>query len=272
MRNCAPMVSSPDRRVRPVPQEPEEELREFIPSTIPRPAAAFFLALGPVLAILGLFGWLRLVSGAPLSQVRGFSLADFLTDGVLLLLFIVPHSALARGFGKRILNKPFGPCGERPLYVFFSGLLLCLLCFFWKTTGPVLWDWNGLPHFFGRILQATGLILLFWSGLVLGSAHLFGIPHLKELRRGGAEPSAELIALAPYSLLRQPMNVGFILLLLGMTEVTPDRLLLGLITLAWILFVAPTEERDASLQFGEGYEHYKEQTPRWIPRVGHQEE
>ena len=146
------------------------------------------------------------------------------------------------------------------------------MCIFWKTTGPVLWDWNGIPHFFGRLLQATGLILLFWSGFVLGSAHLFGLPHLKELRRGGAEPTAELIALAPYSVIRQPMNMGFILLLFGMTEVTPDRLLLGLVTLTWILFVAPSEERDASLQFGEGYERYKEQTPRWIPRAEHQEE
>jgi len=266
------MASPSDRQLQPVPQEPEEGVGEFIPSTIPRPTAALLLALGPILAFLGFFGWLRLVSGAPLSLVRGFSYADFLTDATLLIVFIIPHSALARGFGKRILNKPFGPCGERPLYVFFSGLLLCLLCFFWKTTGPVLWDWNGIPHFFGRLIQATGLILLFWSGFVLGSAHLFGLPHLKELRRGGAEPTAELIALAPYSVIRQPMNMGFILLLFGMTEVTPDRLLLGLVTLTWILFVAPSEERDASLQFGEGYERYKEQTPRWIPRVGHQEE
>ena len=50
-------------------------------------------------------------------------------------------------------------------------------------------------------------------------------------------------------------------------EITPDRLLLGVVMGAWMLLVAPVEERDAELEFGEGYARYRRRTPRWIPRL-----
>jgi protein-S-isoprenylcysteine O-methyltransferase Ste14 len=57
------------------------------------------------------------------------------------------------------------------------------------------------------------------------------------------------------------------MILIGMPEVTVDRFLLLIGMGAWILLVAPFEERDAELQFGEGYAAYKTRTPRWLPRL-----
>jgi len=262
-----------DRRMRPVPCETETETIAFAPSSIAQPRAARWLALGVPLAVFGVFGWLRLISGAPLSLLEpGFQLSSLLKDLALLLLFILPHSVFSRGVGRRLLNRPFGPCGERPLFVFVSGITLVLMTQLWETTGPVLWDLNDWPHFVARCMQAVGLLLTTWAALVVGSALLIGLPHLKELRRGGAVPSAELIALAPYSRIRQPINLGILLMIAGMTEVTVDRLMLGLLTALWIFLAAPYEERDATLEFGEGYEIYLGDTPRWIPKKAPQEE
>lgn len=252
------------RKVEPIVEILEEA--ERTPSTVPRPTAAVLLLTGPVFAILGVMGWLMLIMGAPVSTPPEFRFGALLADLSLCLLFIVPHSLFARGLGRRWLNIPFGPCGERPLYVFISGVTLVLLAWAWQPFGPVLWASDGVVNILLRTIQFAGLVLAAWAAFVVGGAHMLGLPHLRALSFGRKEPSAELVALPPYSLVRQPLNLGALIALAAMPEVTMDRLLLGVVFAIWILFVAPYEERDAEMEFGEGYTVYRDRTPRWIPR------
>ena len=178
----------------------------------------------------------------------------------------MPNSLFARGLGRRWLNIPFGPCGERPLYVFISGVTLLLLSWLWQPFGPVLWATEGVMQILMRIIQFGGMVLAAWAAFVVGGAYMLGLPHLRALSFGRKEPSAELVALPPYSFLRQPLNMGVLISLAAMPEVTLDRLVLGIVFAGWILFVAPYEERDAEMEFGEGYTVYRDRTPRWIPR------
>ncbi|MCH2100941.1 MAG: hypothetical protein MK209_03360 [Planctomycetes bacterium] len=252
------------RKVEPIAEVFEET--ERTPSTVPRPFAAALLITGPIFAFMGVAGWLTLIMGAPINTPPEFRLGALIGNFALCLLFIVPHSIFARGLGRRWLNIPFGPCGERPLYVFISGVTLVLLSWLWQPFGPVLWAPDGMLHILMRAIQLGGLVLMAWAALVVGGAHMLGLPHLRALSFGRKEPSAELVALPPYSLLRQPLNLGALAALTTMPEVTLDRLFLGLIFSVWILFGAPYEERDAEMEFGEGYTVYRDRTPRWIPR------
>ena len=252
------------RRVEPIAETVDEA--KLPPSTVPRPLAAFLLVAGPLFALLGVFGWLMLIMGAPVAQPLELKLGALLADLALCLLFIVPHSLFARGLGRRWLNIPFGPCGERPLYVFVAGTTLTLLAYLWQSSGPVLWAADGVVALVLRAIQFGGLVLAAWAAFVVGGAQMLGLPHLRALSLGRKEPSAELVALPPYSLLRQPLNLGILIALASMPQVTLDRLLLAIVFAVWILFVAPYEERDAEMQFGEGYTVYRDRTPRWMPR------
>jgi len=144
---------------------------------------------------------------------------------------------------------------------------LCAMVFLWQDCGPLLWRWDGVMQVLFRIVQVAGLLLASWGVLVVGAGHVAGLPHLRALENGRTPPSSELIALPPYAWIRQPVNLGMMMLLVGMTEVTPDRLLLMVVMGAWMLLVAPIEERDAELEFGEGYARYRRRTPRWFPRA-----
>jgi protein-S-isoprenylcysteine O-methyltransferase Ste14 len=192
-------------------------------------------------------------------------------DLCLLLLFVVPHSLLARGLGRRWLNRPFGPAGERPLYVLVTGLSLGLLALGWRTSGPLLWNHEGVLGVLARALQLAGLALAAWATAVLGAGATLGLPDLRALRRGLQPPAVELTALPPYRHLRHPTSLGNLLLLACMPEVTLDRALLLVGLGAWILLSAPWEERDAELSFGEAYRAYRSRTPRWIPRLRREE-
>jgi len=255
-----------NRRVEPVPDtyDPEEV---YDPESSARPGLAVWLMLGPTLSVFGTLGWLRMVSGVRYSTKLELDGSALLLDFFLLTIFIGSHSLLARGWGRRLLNRPFGPDAERPLYVLVTGITLALMTFFWIDTGPLVWRWWGWTSILPRLVQIPGAILVLCSVVAIGGGGLLGITHLRALEFGRQAPKQEFVALPPYSWIRQPLNLGILMILVGMPEVTLDRLLLMLGMGGWILLVAPMEERDAELQFGEGYAAYKARTPRWLPRL-----
>ena len=254
------------RRVEPVSDEfdPNEI---FDPERGARPLAAWLLALGPLLALAGLAGWLRLLAGIPQPFPRQVDPWALAWNGVLLAQFVLPHSLFARGFGRRWLNQPFGPAGERPLYVLATGASLCLLAFTWRSSGPLLWNHGGVMVVLARALQVAGLLLAGWGTVSLGVGNLFGISSLRSLRHGRQPPTVEFTAHAPYRYLRHPIDLGNLMLLAGMPEATLDRLLLLVVLAAWMLVSANWEERDAEMTFGDAYRAYKQRTPRWWPRL-----
>lgn len=253
------------RRVEPVPDVFDEPV-ESKPKR--RVGLAVWLSLGPLLSLLGVMGFSRLLIGVEDGDNLDSGIYLLFVDFILLLTFTASHTFFARGIGRKLLNKPFGPEAERPLYVLISGITLFLLVICWNSCGPLLWDTgSGIFATIMIIIQLIGLGLVVWSAVVLGAGGLAALPHLRAIESGRSTPKQEFVALPPFSLIRQPMNLGFILMLWAMPEVSLDRLLLIVVLTVWIVFVAPIEERDAELSFGDGYARYKERTPRWLPKI-----
>ncbi len=251
------------RRVEPVLEE--------LPPVRPRhPVAAVVLALGPLLATASLVGFLLLLNGVRHASITPFRPGALALDLVLALQFVLGHSLLARGFGRRLLNRPLGPSGERPLYVLVAGVSLALLVLGWRTCGPLVWRWEDGWRLLAHVLQALGLGLATWGSLVAGGRHLLGLPELRALWTGEGAEEPPFTALPPYSFVRHPVHLGFLVMLTAQPEVTVDRLLLMAVFVAWLLLAVPFEERDLLVRF-EGYARYLERTPRWLPRPGARE-
>lgn len=252
------------RRVEPVAEDAPPWSRED-PSAARR-VLAVWLALGPLIAAAGIVGWLRLVAGLRPAAAPGFSFGALVLDLLLALQFALAHSLLARGAGRRLLNRPFGPAAERPLYVAFTGVSLCLLVLAWQPCGPLLWAWPGWWRLLPWLVQACGVGLIIWGSWVVGHAMLLGLPQLRAIEAGQQEPQAEFTALPPYAYVRHPINAGFLLVLVGMPVMSLDLLLMAVVLGGWILLSAPFEERDLEIEF-DGYAAYRERTPRWWPRL-----
>jgi protein-S-isoprenylcysteine O-methyltransferase Ste14 len=84
------------------------------------------------------------------------------------------------------------------------------------------------------------------------------------------DPTRRLVVVGPYRLVRNPMISGVAAMLLGEFLLFRSGAL-GLWTLAFIvvnhLYFLLSEEPGLRRRFGDDYELYRKQVPRWLPRT-----
>ena len=79
----------------------------------------------------------------------------------------------------------------------------------------------------------------------------------------------KLVVKGPFEYTRNPMAIGFFLILLGMAFYYQSYSLLFLTAIMAIighLFIVHIEEKDMEQRFGKEYLEYKKKVPRWLPK------
>lgn len=84
------------------------------------------------------------------------------------------------------------------------------------------------------------------------------------------DPPRKLVVVGPYRYVRNPMIAGVNFILMGLSFVLKDENIL-----LWMVFFLSLntfyfiikEEPDLAKRFGDDYLNYKENVPRWIPRI-----
>ena len=117
---------------------------------------------------------------------------------------------------------------------------------------------KGDPHF--GVLHIASYVLLA-SGFMLLSAAWNVLYHAQRLHT--------LATTGPYARIRHPQYVAFVMILLGFLLQWPTLLTLLMFPVLLLMYgrLAVTEEREMRAQFGEAFEHYARNTPRFFPRL-----
>jgi protein-S-isoprenylcysteine O-methyltransferase Ste14 len=79
----------------------------------------------------------------------------------------------------------------------------------------------------------------------------------------------EFLAVGPFRFVRNPMSLGAVVLLVGLSLWQRSTVALGLTTGLFGLFhavIVNVEEPGLEKKFGESYREYKRKVPRWLPR------
>lgn len=196
----------------------------------------------------------------------GSTMEAFFINFLLLAIFGVQHSVMARpGFKKRltaIIPKNL----ERSTYILFTNALLILLYWQWRPLTDPVWS---LTSDFGVMAMwgswAFGWLLVLVSTLLIDHFELFGfkqsIAHLK----GKDMPRYSFVTPLLYKLVRHPLYLGWLLAFWCAPTMTQGHMLLAAVWTVYIFIAISFEEMDLIATFGDRYKDYAAKTPMIIP-------
>lgn len=229
---------------------------------------AYALFVGVFLYAIGFVGNL-LVPKSIDSGAAGSAGMALLVNALLLTLFAVQHSGMARPAFKRWWTR-FVPAGiERSTYVLLASGTLALLYVFWRPLPAVVWQAES-PIAVGALWTLFGLgwAIVFLSTFMIGHWELFGLRQVWAQVRDRALPQDSFRTPLLYGVVRHPIMLGFLIAFWAIPTMTAGHLLFAVATTGYILMAIQLEERDLIAHHGDVYRRYRETVPAFIPVPG----
>ncbi|MFT4120008.1 methanethiol S-methyltransferase [Bradyrhizobium sp.] len=186
---------------------------------------------------------------------------------LLMSLFAVQHSVMARPAFKRWFARFLPASCERSTYVLFSSLILLLLFWQWRPIPALIWHLDGIAAWLLIGVLWLGWLIAFASTYMIDHFDLFGLRQAIFAFRGAQMPSQSFRTPFLYKIVRHPLMLGFLLAFWATPEMTVGHLLFAIANTAYILVGLHFEERDLIAEFGTAYRQYCRRVPMLIPHI-----
>lgn len=187
---------------------------------------------------------------------------------VLLSIFAIQHSVMARKPFKRWFTRFIPATIERSTYVLLSSLALMLVLWQWRPIPTIIWEVGGPAGTALLVLSLAGFGLVLISTFLINHFELFGLQQvvLNLVGREAAQQKFRTPLL--YKAVRHPLYLGFVIGFWAAPVMTAGHLLFSLVTTGYILVGIALEERDLIDTFGDEYRRYRRQVAALIPFWG----
>lgn len=226
--------------------------------------AIFFLTFLYAIAFVGDIA-------VPHTVDRGFDTASLpkalVIDVVLLGIFAIQHSGMARRGFKRWLTSWFPESAERSTFVLLSSAALILLYWQWRPLPGTLWSAQASwAVYLLYALSALGWLLVLSGTFVINHFDLFGLRQVWLAARGRPCTPLEFKSHLYYRMVRHPLMLGFVIAFWATPRMSYGHLLFAIATTAYILIAVKfLEERDLVAAHGADYRRYQHEVPMICP-------
>jgi methanethiol S-methyltransferase len=203
------------------------------------------------------------------SGPAGPPLQAIIVDLLLMALFALQHSVMARPQFKKWWTQFVPVAVERSTFVLFASLALLLLYWQWQPIPTVVWQVSN-PQVAASLvgLQLFGWALVFASTFLINHFELFGLHQVANNLAGKPMPAVRFRTPVLYKLVRHPIYLGFIIAFWATPTMTAGHLLFAAVTTAYVFVGIALEERDLVAVFGDEYRRYRQRVSMIVPFLG----
>jgi len=242
------------------------------PRAVPAPlilgyaAAAYLVFLAVLVYAIGFFAGAGVPKGIDQGPRSAWPLAVAI-DLLLLLLFAVQHTVMARPWFKRRWTRLVPVPAERATFVLFTSLLLALLFWQWRPAGGTVWHLPGPAADAVLALYAAGWVLALGSTFMINHFDLFGLRQAYLHARGAAYRPPPFTERGLYRWIRHPLMAGFVVIFWAAPVMTAGHLLFAAAATGYILLGIRFEDHDLRRDLGEPYRAYRRRVPALVPAL-----
>ncbi|HEX6930350.1 MAG TPA: NnrU family protein [Gammaproteobacteria bacterium] len=205
-------------------------------------------------------------SGEPAPIVQAL-----LINALLLGVFAIQHSVMARPAFKRWWTRWVPQPMERSTYVLLSSLALVLLFWQWRPLPELVWNvGNETARLALWALYGLGWVIVLISTFLINHFDLFGLRQVWLYQRGREYTPLGFATPLLYKVVRHPIMLGFVIAFWATPAMSVGHLVFAIATTAYILVALQFEERDLADFYGEAYAAYRRKVAMLFPfpRIG----
>jgi methanethiol S-methyltransferase len=187
-------------------------------------------------------------------------------DILLMSLFAVQHSVMARTPFKNWWTQYVPKSVERTTYVLLASLTLVLLFWQWRPIPAIVWQIGDPQAAMGiTVLSLVGWLIVLISTFLINHFELFGLQQVANNLLDRPTPAPRFRTPLFYRLVRHPIYLGFIIAFWAAPVMTAGHLLFSVVTTTYIVVAIRWEERDLVEVFGDDYRRYKNRVSMLVP-------
>lgn len=222
----------------------------------------FFAVFLYLIAFVGDFLVPKTVSSGPSHE---FASALFV-NVLLIVIFAVQHTVMARKPFKQWLTKYIPEHLERSTYMLITSVVLALLYCFWQPVAGTVWTFTH-PVF---VVMFYTLFVLGWTIVLVATFltnhfDLFGLRQVYLYAKGQAYTPLKFTDVWFYQWLRHPMMLGLLLAFWSTPVMTVSHLIFSIGMSIYIFVGISFEEKDLIELLGDNYVQYRQKTPMIFP-------
>ena len=225
--------------------------------------AIFFVSF---LYFFGFAGDLFVPKSVSAGGAAGQGAGAILIDLMLIALFGIQHSVMARPSFKKGWTRWVPQPVERSTYVLIASAILILTYWAWKPMPAEVWNVKGT--FIGSLLWGLfflGALVVLASSFMINHFDLFGLRQTFLYFQGKPYSPLPFKVKGFYRWVRNPLMLGFLLSLWSAPVMTVSRLVFAAGMTLYIFIGIYFEERNIAEHLGEPYLRYRSRTSMILP-------